>query len=83
MKLKMKGAEAKAFYRKRSSEVEAVFGQITYNRSFNRFRLRGLESVKGEFLITALAHNLGKIMKYRQEKGKNELKLGLPREKRA
>ena len=83
MKLKMKGAEAKAFYRKRSSEVEAVFGQITYNRSFNRFRLRGLESVKGEFLITALAHNLGKIMKYRQEKGKNELKLGLLREKRA
>ena len=56
----------------RGCEVEPVFGQMTYNHSFNRFRLRGLDSVKGEFMITALAHNLGKIMRYQAKNTKNK-----------
>ena len=67
MKAKMQEPESKEIYKKRSSEVEPVFGQITYNRNYRRFRLRGLNSVKGEFMLVALAHNLGKIMKHQQK----------------
>jgi hypothetical protein len=60
---KMKNKEAKKIYRKRSGEVESVFGQIKYNRRFTRFRQQGIDKVKAEFFTMALAHNLGKIMK--------------------
>ena len=49
----MQEPESKEIYKKRSSDVEPVFGQITYNRNYRRFRLRGLDSVKGEFMIIA------------------------------
>lgn len=61
---KMKTKEAKKIYAKRAGEVESVFGQIKYNKRFSRFRLQGLAKVKAEFLIMAIAHNLGKIMKH-------------------
>ena len=72
MKAKMREPESKEIYNQRGCEVEPVFGQMTYNRSFNRFRLRGLDSVKGEFMIAALAHNLGKIMRYQAKNTKNK-----------
>ena len=69
----MKEGVSKEIYRKRPGEIEAVFGQITYNRNFRRFNLRGLESVRGDFLIVALSHNLGKIMKKLKTDDKNDL----------
>ena len=48
---------------KRCIEPEAVFGQIKHNAQFNRFRLRGLEKVKIEFTLVAIAHNLRKLAK--------------------
>ena len=50
--------------KKRAGSIEPVFGQIKNNRNFTRFRLKGLQKVKLEFLIMAIAHNVGKIMKY-------------------
>ena len=73
MKAKMKEPESKEIYKKRSSDVEPVFGQITYNRNYQRFHLRDLEAVRGEFMIVALAHNLGKILRHQQKNGQNEL----------
>jgi transposase len=61
---KMENKKSKEIYSKRAGEVESVFGQIKYNKKFSRFRLQGLTKVKAEFSIMALAHNLGKIMKY-------------------
>lgn len=46
---------------KRCIEPEAVFGQIKYNSQFNRFRLRGLQKVKTEFTLVAIAHHLRKL----------------------
>lgn len=63
MKAKMQKLDSKKIYSKRSSEIEAVFGQIKNNRGFSRFRLRGLRKVRGECMIMAVAHNIGKIMK--------------------
>lgn len=63
MKKKMKQEDSKLIYSKRSTEVEAVFGQIKNNRGFSGLRLKGLKKARGECLFMAIAHNLGKIMK--------------------
>jgi len=48
---------------KRPIEPEAVFGQIKYNKGFNRFKLRGLDGVNLEFGLVAIALNLFKVTK--------------------
>ena len=45
----------------RPIEPEAVFGQIKYNKKFNRFTLRGLDGVNLEFGLLAIGFNLAKI----------------------
>lgn len=47
--------------RKRSVEPESVFGQLKWNRKFNRFLLKGMDKVSCEFGILAIAHNLKKM----------------------
>lgn len=53
--------EGRAYRSRRLVEPESVFGQIKQNRGFRRFLLRGLEKVKTEFGLLALAHNTMKI----------------------
>jgi len=48
-------------YQKREQSVEPVFGQIKAVRGFRQFHLRGLEKVRGEWLLACLAHNLLKL----------------------
>lgn len=48
---------------RRCVEPESVFAQIKHNSARNRFRLRGLEKVKTEFTLIAIAHNLRKLAK--------------------
>ncbi len=64
MKDKMSNDKAKQIYRKRSGEVEPIFGQWKYNTRIRGFYYRGLEKYKSEFFTLCLAHNLGKIMRY-------------------
>jgi len=47
--------------KKRSVEIESCFGDIKHNMSFRRFHLRGLDKVKTEFIMVAMAHNLRKM----------------------
>lgn len=49
--------------KKRSVDVEPVFGHIKTNRKFNRFMLRSVEKVSVEMGILAIAHNLKKWWK--------------------
>ena len=49
---------------RRCTEPEAVFAQIKHNSAWNRFRLRGLEKVKTEFTLVAIAHNLEGVSKF-------------------
>lgn len=58
---------------RRPIEPEAVFGQIKYNRKFNRFMLKGLEGVAVEFGLISIALNLSKMAK----KSISETKKGL------
>jgi hypothetical protein len=41
--------------------VEPVFGIIQEVMGFRRFRLRGLEAVKGEWRLVCLAFNLKRL----------------------
>jgi hypothetical protein len=55
-------SEKGIYYRKkRCIEPEPVFGNLKYNKKFNRFMLRGLEKVNIEAGLLALSHNFGKI----------------------
>jgi len=47
--------------RKRSVDVESVFGQIKHNRGFRKFMLRGLNKVNIEWGLISLAHNFLKM----------------------
>jgi len=58
--------EGAAEYKTRMYTVEPVFGNIKFNTGFNRFLLRGIEKVKGEFNLACIGHNLKKIAKYMQ-----------------
>jgi len=47
----------------RKTVVEAVFGQIKGARGLDRFRLRGLELVNGEWALMATTHNILKLFR--------------------
>jgi hypothetical protein len=61
MRERINTAEGRAVYGKRKCLVEPVFGQIKTRNGFSQFLLRGLEKVKLEWKIAAIAHNLLKI----------------------
>jgi hypothetical protein len=56
--LSEKGIELRG---RRCTEVEQTFGQLKWNKKFNRFLLRGLEKVTIETGLLALAHNFQKL----------------------
>jgi hypothetical protein len=47
--------------KKRSIEIESCFGDIKHNIGFRRFQVRGLQKVKTEISLIAMAHNLRKV----------------------
>lgn len=46
--------------RKRTADVEPVFGHIKSNRNFKRFTHKGIKKAELEFGLHALAHNIRK-----------------------
>ncbi len=45
-----------------------MFGQIKYNKGFNRFKLKSIAGVSLEFALIAIAVNIGKMAKKVKEK---------------
>ncbi|MDO9518710.1 MAG: transposase, partial [Pseudohongiella sp.] len=41
-----------------------VFGNITVNKGLNRFGLRGLKKVQGQWQLYCMIHNIEKLMNY-------------------
>lgn len=62
MKDKMSLPESKAIYTQRSVDAEPVFGNIKHNKGIRRFRMKGFEYAKGEFLLISAAANISKII---------------------
>ena len=61
MMAKLQTDEANKQYRKRKSTVEPVFGIIKSILGFTRFQLRGIEKVKMEWMLVALAYNCKRL----------------------
>ena len=62
----LKTMTGKGIYAKRKSTVEPVFGIIKAIMGFRQFSLRGLEKVRGEFNLVALAWNIKRMAVLRQ-----------------
>jgi transposase len=56
---------AKALYRKRQATVEPVFGQMKFNRGFDRFGRRGRSACRSEWRLFGASHNLLKLHSHR------------------
>ncbi|WP_428221988.1 transposase, partial [Gaoshiqia sediminis] len=52
--------------KKRPIEPEAVFGQMKFDKSYYRFRHKGKDKVAMDFAIFAIAFNMGKMYKTKQ-----------------
>lgn len=63
MERKLRSKAGQAIYALRKTIVEPVFGQIKGSRGLDRFRLRGLEKVNGEWALMATTHNLLKLFR--------------------
>ncbi|MCA1678481.1 MAG: transposase, partial [Actinobacteria bacterium] len=55
----------KALYRKRKATVEPVFGQMKFNRRFDRFQRRGRAACSSEWRLFGASHNLLKLHGHR------------------
>lgn len=53
--------KGEALRKKRSVEVETVFGNIKQNMKFRRFHLRGLNKVNVELELVSIAHNMRRL----------------------
>lgn len=53
--------------KRRPIEPEAVFGQIKYNKAYNRFHHQSKEKVAMDFAVLAIAFNLLKLYRKRQK----------------
>jgi transposase len=74
MREKLDSDQGKAIYSRRKHIVEPVFGQIKSVMGFTSFLLRGLQKVKGEFNLVAIAHNLRKVWLQLKAGNKNNVK---------
>ena len=59
---------------RRPVEPEAVFGQTKADKQYDRFRHFGLDKIKMDFAIFAIAFNIGKLYNKAQNKSKNQKK---------
>ena len=64
MRRKLLTKKGRERYALRMATVEPVFGQIKQGRGFRQFLLRGLEKVKGEWLLICTGHNLLKLFRF-------------------
>ena len=61
MKARLQTDAAKAKYKLRKQTIEPVFGIIKQAMGFRQFLLRGIEKVRGEWQLVALAYNCRRL----------------------
>lgn len=64
MRAQLATEAGRALYRMRQAIVEPVFGYIKQMRGFRRFALRGIRSVRAEWRLICLTHNLLKLFRH-------------------
>ena len=61
MREKVRSDEGRRIYGKRASSVEPVFGTIKSAMGLRQFLLRGLEKVRIEWELAAMAYNMRRL----------------------
>ena len=61
MRQKLRTPKGQHRYRQRKTIVEPVFGVLKEQRGMRRFRMRGLEKVRTEWMLASVAYNLGRL----------------------
>jgi hypothetical protein len=64
MAAKVRTPAGRALYARRKVIVEPVLGQIKEARGFRRFLLRGLDTIRSEWHLVCVTHNLLKLWRY-------------------
>lgn len=59
---RLRSKAGRKIYRRRQAVVEPVFGTLKEQRGIRRFRRRGLPAVTVEWLMTAIAYNIGRML---------------------
>jgi len=67
MQRKLRTKAGRKVYSRRKAIVEPVLGHIKAARGFDRFRLRGVWKVKGEWTLVTLAHNICRLFHVRPQ----------------
>ena len=63
MERKLLTKRGRALYKKRGKTIEPIFGQVKDGRGIDRFLLRGVEGVDGEWMLICATHNLLKLFR--------------------
>jgi transposase len=79
---KMKDEELRRLLKRRSYDVETVFGDMKENGKFRRFRLRGKEKVSLEIGLWSLGHNIKKFFQSLLKDTKKAMEFGLDLEQK-
>jgi len=61
MRRRLATKEGAELYKRRSTIVEPVFGQVKHDRGFRRFSRRGLPAVDAEWKLLCVCHNILKL----------------------
>lgn len=62
LRAKMRDPRARQWYRQRQGMVEPVFSQLRGSQGLHRFRRNGLQAVRVEFALHAMAYNLSRAL---------------------
>ena len=66
MRAKLSTPESRAVYSLRQQTVEPVFGHVKSVLGLRRLLLRGLSGARIEYLLACAAHNILKVIRYKQ-----------------
>ena len=61
MREKLRSPAGRQIYQKRQAIVEPIFGILKQQRGLRRFQRRGLLNVQTEWILIAIAHNIGRM----------------------
>lgn len=67
MARKLRTKKGRERYARRKGMIEPIFGQIKQVLGFRQFSLRGLASMRGEWRLLCVVHNLLKLWRHAQE----------------
>ena len=65
MRQRLRTPQGKQRYQQRKTIVEPVFGVLKEQRGMRKFQLRGLDKVNNEWMLAALAYNVGRLFSQR------------------